>query len=316
MSEISEVSNISDISNISGSSGSSDSSGLLAPNTNSINNINDENNVQNNKNSISKTPKFERGKSYCVVAHNIQLGKRFISKYIKTSIENAMIIEPEDNIGIDEIRQVAEFLKFRLQGDNKVIVIYEADKMTQEAANAFLKTLEEPPPYSIIVLVTSKYSSLLPTIKSRVQKITVTFPELPEHLSDFERHIVFWNFDFLERILNKEYEILDINDLNDEKLDKLSAAFTLKVLVEKHIDVSFKEYVKFVSAISKINNFSFLKLFAKVLAWFFYTNQSLKNDEKFYYLKICDEIERSKIGNFNYQLTYYTLLLGLRGENI
>ncbi|MFN6991959.1 MAG: hypothetical protein ACK4MM_04480 [Fervidobacterium sp.] len=275
-----------------------------------------------NHEAYSNVPKFEKGKSYCLVAHNVGLGKYFINKYMETdfmNIENTLVVEPEDNIGnigIDEIRQIKDFLEFRSQKDKKIVLIYEADKMTQEAANAFLKTLEEPPFYSIIILVTSRYNSLLATIRSRVHKIVLPFPKLPGQLDDFEKYILLWNFDFLDRILNKDYSILDISELSDKDGYKLNAIFTLKFLIEKYLDAPLEEYMDFVRKISEINKFSFLKLFAKIIAWFYYRDEKLKIDEKIYYLKICDGIERSRIGNFNYQLTYYILLLGLRGENI
>ncbi|MCK4956581.1 MAG: hypothetical protein KAS49_03025, partial [Candidatus Cloacimonetes bacterium] len=53
----------------------------------------------------------------------------------------------------------------------KVYIIEQADKMTNQAANAFLKTLEEPPADTVIILTSSKPSALLPTILSRCQKI-------------------------------------------------------------------------------------------------------------------------------------------------
>ena len=52
----------------------------------------------------------------------------------------------------------------------KVYIIEQADKMTNQAANAFLKTLEEPPADTVIILTSSKPSALLPTILSRCQK--------------------------------------------------------------------------------------------------------------------------------------------------
>ncbi len=57
------------------------------------------------------------------------------------------------------------------EGNYKICIIENAEEMTTQAANAFLKTLEEPPEDTIIILTTSKPSSLLPTIVSRCQKI-------------------------------------------------------------------------------------------------------------------------------------------------
>ena len=53
------------------------------------------------------------------------------------------------------------------QGGAKVAIIHEADRMRKEAANAFLKTLEEPPPDTYLLLLTTRPYSLLATIRSR-----------------------------------------------------------------------------------------------------------------------------------------------------
>lgn len=53
------------------------------------------------------------------------------------------------------------------QGGYKVAVIYEADRMNQQAANAFLKTLEEPPPETLILLLSCRPYDLMDTIRSR-----------------------------------------------------------------------------------------------------------------------------------------------------
>lgn len=57
------------------------------------------------------------------------------------------------------------------EAGKKVGIIYDADRMKTEAQNAFLKTLEEPPPNTFLILVTGNPSELLPTIRSRCQSI-------------------------------------------------------------------------------------------------------------------------------------------------
>ena len=57
------------------------------------------------------------------------------------------------------------------EGAYKVVVILEAEKMASAAANAFLKTLEEPPSYAKLFLVSSRPSQLLPTVRSRCQRL-------------------------------------------------------------------------------------------------------------------------------------------------
>ena len=80
-----------------------------------------------------------------------------------------LVIEAIDQfIGIDVIRSLDEELSFPpLEGRKRVIIIDEAHKMTDEAANALLKTLEEPPPDNVIILVVPEPGMLLPTVVSR-----------------------------------------------------------------------------------------------------------------------------------------------------
>ncbi|MGH7889528.1 MAG: DNA polymerase III subunit delta', partial [Thermodesulfobacteriota bacterium] len=75
------------------------------------------------------------------------------------------------NIKVDQIREeVEERIFFRpFEGRFKVAVVDEAERMNPNAQNAFLKTLEEPPEDSVIILVSSQPEFLLPTIKSRCQ---------------------------------------------------------------------------------------------------------------------------------------------------
>lgn len=72
------------------------------------------------------------------------------------------------NIGVDEIRRASHFLeKTAHLGNNKIVLLPKAEKMTLAAANALLKTLEEPSFSSILILVSDDLDMLLPTIISR-----------------------------------------------------------------------------------------------------------------------------------------------------
>jgi DNA polymerase-3 subunit delta' len=78
-------------------------------------------------------------------------------------------------------------------GNRKVAVIYEADRMNAAAANIFLKTLEEPPGLTTILLLTTRPYALLPTIRSRClhfrfanSATPLTHPDLPAWKSDYQ----------------------------------------------------------------------------------------------------------------------------------
>ncbi len=79
--------------------------------------------------------------------------------------------DPE-NPGPLTIRSLIHFLRRRaFQSPYKVAIVADGQRMNQAAANAFLKTLEEPPPRTVIMLLTTGTEGMLPTILSRCQKI-------------------------------------------------------------------------------------------------------------------------------------------------
>ncbi|MBF0328573.1 MAG: DNA polymerase III subunit delta' [Nitrospirae bacterium] len=88
-------------------------------------------------------------------------------------------ISPEnDVIKIEAIRSAEEFIHLKtFEGNKKVLLVDDADAMNISAANAFLKTLEEPPSDSLIILITSEAGSLPDTIRSRCSN--VVFRPLP-----------------------------------------------------------------------------------------------------------------------------------------
>ena len=97
-----------------------------------------------------------------------------------------VIIQPEDGqkqnpkIKVDQIRAIEHLVIYRpLVGSHKVCLIDEADMMTTEAANALLKTLEDPPDHCLFLLISSRPEHLLPTIRSRC--IALRFSPLPLH---------------------------------------------------------------------------------------------------------------------------------------
>jgi DNA polymerase-3 subunit delta' len=82
-----------------------------------------------------------------------------------------------EQIGIDAVRAVADFIVRTPQiAPRKVAVITNADALNPHAANALLKTLEEPPPDSFLILVSDSLRELLPTLRSRCRLLPVRPP--------------------------------------------------------------------------------------------------------------------------------------------
>lgn len=108
------------------------------------------------------------------------------------------LIEPDGaSIKIDQIRQMQKkIIEAPIISKNKVYIIDDADLMTTEAQNCLLKTLEEPPEFVTIILIGSKESSFLSTIKSRCTIIKFS-PIENEQIIEY---------------LNKKYEIKNISE--------------------------------------------------------------------------------------------------------
>ena len=92
------------------------------------------------------------------------------------------VIEPDrelatPQIKIEQIREIEQQIIYRpLVGDRKICMIDDADRMTIGAANALLKTLEEPPDHSLFLLISSRPASLPATIRSRCQSVRFATP--------------------------------------------------------------------------------------------------------------------------------------------
>lgn len=106
---------------------------------------------------------------------------------------NYFELDAASNNSVDDIRTLTEQVRFAPQGGRyKVYVIDEVHMLSTAAFNAFLKTLEEPPPYAIFILATTEKHKILPTILSRCQ------------IFDFRRIITADTVAHLETICNKE----------------------------------------------------------------------------------------------------------------
>lgn len=91
-------------------------------------------------------------------------------------------IDAASNRGIDEIRELRDGIRFSpAKSKYKVFIIDESHQLSKDAANALLKTLEEPPSHAIFVLATTEIHKMIPTIISRCQRFDfrkLTIPEI------------------------------------------------------------------------------------------------------------------------------------------
>jgi len=98
-----------------------------------------------------------------------------------------LVVAPKRVLYVDQMRHIELEANYRpFEGKARVFLVDEADKLHGPSANALLKVLEEPPPTSHIILITSRPALLLETIRSRCQMIRfspLTSAEIEKHLS-------------------------------------------------------------------------------------------------------------------------------------
>ncbi|MFA5131871.1 MAG: DNA polymerase III subunit gamma/tau [Candidatus Paceibacterota bacterium] len=104
---------------------------------------------------------------------------RIFAKDIGCNPEDIIEIDAASNRGIDEIRELREAVRTApFSSLYKVYIVDEAHMLTKEAANALLKTLEEPPSHVIFILATTDPDKLPQTIVSRCQKVVFKSPDI------------------------------------------------------------------------------------------------------------------------------------------
>jgi len=98
-----------------------------------------------------------------------------------------IVVPGKEEIRIDAIRDLRQRAQRRpFEGKRSVFIVDPAERMTTEAANALLKTLEEPPPSSCLILIASDPDALLPTVRSRCRLLALH----PLSTADLVAHLV------------------------------------------------------------------------------------------------------------------------------
>jgi len=120
-----------------------------------------------------------------LIVGNDGIGKSIIAKYISNQIiegrDNAESVDivkyypSSSSFGVDDVRTIInEVNKKPYESDKKVLILYRCDKLTTQAQNALLKTIEEPPKGVYLILLSDSLEMILDTIKSRCQIYKLT----------------------------------------------------------------------------------------------------------------------------------------------
>jgi DNA polymerase-3 subunit delta' len=137
---------------------------------------------ENVKLQITNSLKKDRFHHAHIIVGEDGIGKSYIAKFIALKVlgkerdipyADMLCFKMDSNkksIGIEDVRNIImETNKKPFEGDKKVIIIHEMDKMTEAAQNTLLKTIEEPPQGVYILILCENIESILDTIKSRCE---------------------------------------------------------------------------------------------------------------------------------------------------
>lgn len=156
-------------------------------------------------------------------------------------------LDAASNNSVDDIRTLVEQVRFAPQaGKYKVYIIDEVHMLSSSAFNAFLKTLEEPPPYAIFILATTEKYKILPTILSRCQIFDfkrITIPDTVNHLQEIcEKEEIKTDKASLQIIAQKSEGCMrDALSILDKIVSFTNGAVTYQNVLE-HLNVLDEDY--------------------------------------------------------------------------
>lgn len=216
------------------------------------------------RNSFSHAYIFEGPSNIGKTTFSIDLASKIIGD--EQMMSRSMIHISDSTIGIEQIRTIEKKIAIRgIRGENRVILISDADNMTIEAQNAFLKTLEEPQDKVVIIMTVSSSRKLLPTIVSRCQKVWFSPFRIRKVKSYLKKSIDTKLSDELSVLsggaIGKAIELAE----NKEKLNELKSVLRImsdtkinKMNWEGAKEMNKKEAISFVSKVILILRIVFL----------------------------------------------------------
>ncbi|MBI2451287.1 MAG: hypothetical protein HYV52_03095 [Parcubacteria group bacterium] len=175
----------------------------------------------------------------------------------------------KNSVGIDDIRDLINFLTFKSYQNFKVAIINNAELMSHEAQSAILKTLEEPAPKTVLILTSSSPSGLLPTILSRT--LQINFRPVPGTVKDEKKIEVnreetremekIFNSSLFGRFEYLEKKCVDDKEKAGDFLNKIRVYFRQKLLKEVEAGeteaaLKTKNYLKFMNEVEEALKFN------------------------------------------------------------
>lgn len=205
-------------------------------------------------------------------------------------------LEDKKDLSVEQIREELNenIYEKPVASNNKIYIINDAQNLNLTAQNALLKTLEEPPSYVKIILISNNLSKFLPTILSRVNKISfegVKLEELKEYIND--------NYNVLlsENVLKYMDGSIGLvsNLIENNKLDKLN------VIEQLSIDILNKSEVNVFKKTKDIDFTDYILLD--------YLEYLMISNSKFEVIEVIEKAKQRLINNGNYDIVINTMIL-------
>ncbi len=214
------------------------------------------------------------------------------SEISKQGSPDLKIIEPiKNSIKIEQIREMRKEIGLKpFKNRKKIYIIDKAERMTIEASNCLLKTIEEPPYYAIIILICSKIDPILPTIVSRCQIINfglISSYKIKEFLLNKNKNIEKEKSEIISKLaqgsIGSALKLLSAAEYfirREEVLDYLST-----ISPGKYGDDIFTKVEKMVSEIDRVEEIlEMIKLWYRDIL-------IIKNTGDQKYIANCDKLE-------------------------
>lgn len=245
----------------------------------------------------------------------------------------------KNSISVEEIRNMQKDVSIKpLYSPKKVYLIEEAEKMTVQAQNCLLKTLEEPPLYTIIIMTTSNYGSLLETIRSRSVNYSFkknTFEEVKKYLinnQQLDASEVDFIASYADGIIGKAKELSKSEEfrkcrektieillkLNEGNLKDIFVAYDFfeenKEKIEEILDIMLVFYRDVLIAEKSGNEKMLINSDKKDIIL---RNVNNFSTEKIYKnIEVIDDLRNNIKKNVNYQLAVEVMLMKLQEEEL
>lgn len=181
-------------------------------------------------------------------------------------------LDAASNNSVEDIRNLIEQVRIPPQaGKYKVYIIDEVHMLSQQAFNAFLKTLEEPPPYAIFILATTEKHKILPTILSRCQIFDfnrIRVEDMAKHLAEIaDKEGISYDQDGLHMIAQKaDGGLRDALSMFDQIVSFSNKNVNYKAVIDNLNILDYDYYFKLTDAILSEDVAGSLLIFDEILS--------------------------------------------------